>query len=347
MINKNVYIWSCDLETFRGEGVLAWLFINELKKYCKKKIIVESFKKKIIFNKSSKKIIRNQITFSLNFFTKYILPFYGLLKCWIYYFNSFKVSYVNYLPLWNPLILFLLPPGTILGPITGGIFYDKKKFNSVILRKIFMPFIYKISAKFLILKKKILFSTSLLGKFIDYKIKKKCIFNFVLLNFNKPKKIYKKNIDIIIYYRNHSNKHNHFIYELAKRLLLNNFTIVVIGDFMPIEGIINKGNIQRSKALKLIGRSAYAINSGENSLSLFAIDCLSRRTKIFCNKKNISEIMVKLKDIVYPINFEIFDSSINKVCYRINKKSKVSFDYLPIIKEKKKIHNLLSSYFVE
>ena len=33
--------------------------------------------------------------------------------------------YINFLPLWNFLIFALVPPGTILGPITGSKIYNK------------------------------------------------------------------------------------------------------------------------------------------------------------------------------------------------------------------------------
>ena len=35
--------------------------------------------------------------------------------------------YLNYLPLWNFLIFILLPPKTLLGPITGGSQIQRKK----------------------------------------------------------------------------------------------------------------------------------------------------------------------------------------------------------------------------
>ena len=31
-----------------------------------------------------------------------------------------KTCYVNYLPMWNFLVFLILPPSTLLGPITGG-----------------------------------------------------------------------------------------------------------------------------------------------------------------------------------------------------------------------------------
>tara|TARA_A100001011_G_scaffold235054_1_gene243130 strand:- start:437 stop:589 length:153 start_codon:yes stop_codon:yes gene_type:complete len=37
MSNK-IFVWACDLEKFRGEGVLAWSFISKLIFFTKKKI---------------------------------------------------------------------------------------------------------------------------------------------------------------------------------------------------------------------------------------------------------------------------------------------------------------------
>ena len=36
---------------------------------------------------------------------------------------------MNYLPLWNPLLFILMPPNTILGPITGGSKFLKKPLS--------------------------------------------------------------------------------------------------------------------------------------------------------------------------------------------------------------------------
>ena len=55
---------------------------------------------------------------------KYILPFIGILYCWVYFFRCKKVIY-KYLLYWNFLIFLLLPPKTIIGPITGGALFNK------------------------------------------------------------------------------------------------------------------------------------------------------------------------------------------------------------------------------
>ena len=38
-MNNKTFVWACDLEKFRGEGVLAWSFISKLIYFIKKKMI--------------------------------------------------------------------------------------------------------------------------------------------------------------------------------------------------------------------------------------------------------------------------------------------------------------------
>ena len=97
--------------------------------------------------------------------------------------------YLNYLPLWNFVILFLLPPKTLLGPITGGGRFQRNKKNNFI-RKFLFPKFYKISL-FILNKrqKKILFSTDLLRKFVNKKILDKCFFLFCFNTISNYEKI--------------------------------------------------------------------------------------------------------------------------------------------------------------
>ena len=57
MSNK-IFVWACDLEKFRGEGVLAWSFISKLIHFTKKKNKFNEIKsfKKLFFVKKKKYI---------------------------------------------------------------------------------------------------------------------------------------------------------------------------------------------------------------------------------------------------------------------------------------------------
>ena len=346
MKNK-FYIWASDLEIFRGEGILAQLFISEIIKYNKNsKILLESFNKKIIFKNNKKKIIKDLRVDNLNFYLKYVLPIIGSLKCRYYKIKNYNVVYVNYLPLWNFLIFFFLPKKTILGPITGGAEINQSiNFFSLILRKYFFPFFYKFSIFFLYSKNNLLFSTSLLINILPKKILKKSIFDFALKNL-KPQIIKKKKIEFIIYYRNHPNKKNDFIESIVKYLVTKKIPVKVIGDFFNHTGVTNYGNCSRKKTKKLIQNAGYAINTGENPLSLFALDCLSLHTTLFIEKKMINSKFKNIKKLLVPINFKNTKLSKNKII-RYIKKNKLQFhsrDFSNLKKISKNFNEEFKSY---
>ena len=347
-MTSKTFIWACDLEKFRGEGVLAWSFIDKLIYFTKKKnnfYEIASFKK-LFFVKNKKFLCKkNIVTSKLNFSLKYILPYYGILKCWFKYFRGYNICYVNYLPLWNFLIFILLPPKTIYGPITGGYFFDKNKNITNYIRKYLFPFFFKLSLCLINKKRILLFSTDLLSKFINNKKFKNVLFNFVLINYIPSKKKNSKKIyDLIVYYRIHKNKSNYEIVNLIRNLLIKNFKIVVVGDKLKLKGIINKTNLSKNELSKIIKKSKFALNSGENSLSLFMFDCISNGTKIFVNKRTLSKIL-KLNKLVIPVNFDnpkIFTKVVKKNITQNKLKFSKSKKLLYL---KKKINFHLENYF--
>ena len=88
---NEIYFWANDTKKNSGEGILALNFLNLLKtKFRDHKLInLNKFKKKN------------------NFFYNYFTPFFGVILIWKYYFQGKKICYINYLPIWNFLILFL------------------------------------------------------------------------------------------------------------------------------------------------------------------------------------------------------------------------------------------------
>ena len=130
MKKNKFYYWTCDCSKNSGEGQLALLF---LKKYSKNYQF-----KNIKFKNNNISIIKNLLNY------KYLIPFVGILYCWKYYLNNKNIAYINYLPFWNFLIFLLLPPKTLIGPITGGAHF-KKTNNFYLIRKYFFPLFYKIS----------------------------------------------------------------------------------------------------------------------------------------------------------------------------------------------------------
>ena len=151
-MKKKIFIWCSDTDEQSGEGILANKFIKDLKKY-------NPELNPIIRNISpKKKMILKKIFGEIS--DRIIIPMYGVINLWLIYLlkKNVKICFVNYLPLWNFLIFILLPPKTILGPVTGGGKILKGSFFNFLLRKIILNIFYEISIKFIHLRfKKILF----------------------------------------------------------------------------------------------------------------------------------------------------------------------------------------------
>jgi len=269
---NNIYYWASDIRDNSGEGILANLFISDIKQYFK------DFKIKNI-NKTSKNHHR--------FYNKYILNIYGAIKLWKYYFKGHKIIYINYLPIWNFLIFLILPPKTIIGPITGSLIYNKQSFLDIIIRGILLKIFVKISLLIIFFRnKKILFSTELLKECINKNDLNKVYFNYILKSFNGFfKKKSKRNIDFLIYYRKHNNKNNSIVNYFVDNSFYENYKIVVIGDKLNFNNIKNIGYVKRDVVKKLLSRTKYTFGSSENLYTLFVIDAISSNVFIFFDKK--------------------------------------------------------------
>ena len=128
-MGKNYFIWASDVSSSTGEGLLARNFIKDLNIKKNKKIIIKTFENiyKIKIEEIDRVKNLKVKTIDKSITHKYIGPLVGIIYSWIYFFQDFKIIYVNYLPLWNPLPFVMLPPKSVLGPITGSMFMGKKK----------------------------------------------------------------------------------------------------------------------------------------------------------------------------------------------------------------------------
>ena len=277
MTDNKLIFWVCDYSDKTGEGNLARKFISE--NFKKKKVKINTLKLDNFFNH------------------KYISPFIGIISCWKHYFKGNSIGYINFLPLWNFLIFFLLPPKTILGPITGGALYDKTNKINYYIRNIFFPIFYKFSEIALNLryKNQLVFSTELLKKYLSKKTIKRCKFNFVLKDLKFKKKRRNKDIDFLIYHRIHNNKSLMFDYRLIENLTKLNLKIFIVGDSLNIKKVNNLGYVNRKKINILQSRSKYSLCSGENIYSLFIIECITNHVKIFINKDQIKQVKILKK----------------------------------------------------
>ena len=90
-------------------------------------------KGRLVFSNKEPSSRKNDLIY---FFEKYINPFIGIIYIWFNFLIGKKVIYTNFLPLWNFLIFLLLPPKTILGPITGTTQISSQKIHRSFFKKI-------------------------------------------------------------------------------------------------------------------------------------------------------------------------------------------------------------------
>ena len=298
---KDKYIcWACDFSRNTGEGLLGREFIKYFNKRNKCRVNVIKIKKNFFFQH------------------KYVSPLVGVLILWYFFLKKRKVIYVNYLPLWNILIFLLLPPRTILGPITGGANFDNSNQNNYFIRKYIFPILYKLSEYLILLRfKNLIFSTDLLKKKLRIETIEKSKFNFVLNIVKINNKKYLKVNKFLIYNRNHHNKKYKILSKIIKKLISIGFKIEIIGDKVNINEVKNHGYITHEKVLKLLKKTRYSIVSNENVFSLFTIDCINNNVKLLIYDKNYTSVKFYKKYFIkYNMNFnfkKLLKKNLNKI----------------------------------
>ena len=311
-MKKTIFIWCSDVNKDTGEGILANKFINDLKKYNKNyKFLI----KKI----SNINILYLRKIFG-NICDRFIIPTCGIFYLWFTYIfrRNKKICYVNYLPLWNFLLFLFLPPGTILGPITGGSKFLKKSINNYLIRGILFNIFYKISILILqVRQRKLLFSTNLLKN--KYKLFKQGYFNYVFKDFKFKDKKLVRYYDLVFYLRKHKNKNTNLLIELAQNLSKDH-KIITIGEKINNKKIKNLGKINKKKLSFILQKSKYSFTSPENIYSLFAIDCLGNGVHVFYNKGNIT--LKEIKKNMTSLDYNNFNYLLKKLRKKLNKSYK-------------------------
>ena len=313
-----IYCWASDFDNTNGEGITANLFIKKLiekNNYKEENIVVLNFQKKINLNKRNK-FKDSDRRGKLNIIEKYFDPIYGIFYLWFRYLLGNRVVFVNFLPLWNFVTLALLPPNTILGPITGTSNYDKNiKGLEKIFRKYLMPVQFMISNQILKYRYKNLnFNTSNLKSVLSKKVINKSSFNFIynLYDLNRNETFIEKKYDFIFYIRRYPSKGTEKITQFIE-ILKEDFNIITVGEKLKINGIEEFGFISREKVLDLCKKSKFSIISSENFYSLFCFDCISNGVKVFFNEAMKHEKNFVEDKKAYPINFDNFENSIEEI----------------------------------
>ena len=349
--NNNIYAWGCDLENFRGEGILGLKFLRQLSNVSKRKIFVESPTRSFLIykNKISNVKTVNKKNINFSFFYNYLYPFYGVLKIRKNITNYEKVCYVNFLPLWNVFLFLFLPKKTILGPITGSDYVRKINSFSNTLKKYFFPILYRISTLILKNRKKLLFSTSILKNYFKIKNKNQVIkYDYNILNFKNQKNLKNiKSIDLLLYFRNYSAHGAEIQKNIITRLADKKYKIFVVGDKILHPRITNLGIIKRKKIFEYLKKTKFTINEASNFISIFALDSLSCGVQIFYNRKSYIKQKYFLKNFFVPIEFYNLNRSLFLIEKRLKNYKKISLPRLETNKLMKNYNSYFQSYFNE
>ena len=304
-MKKKIYIWCCDNDKNSGEGILANKYINDLRK-------INTNYKYFIKSPENHKFSFLRKILGINF-ERFIVPISGVIYLWFIYIfkKNKKLCYVNYLPLWNFLIFLMLPPKTILGPVTGGSRFLKKPLINFIFRNYILNFFFKISRLIINYRyKKILFSTNLLRNNnlseINY------YYNYVLKDIKFRKNLKKKKYDLIFYLREHSNKNTNLQVILANKLA-QKFRVITVGKKIDNKLIKNFGYISRKNLKNKLKETKFAFLSTENIMSFFSLDCFEANTYIIYDNR------INQENYLMNCSFAINYNNFNNLLRRINK----------------------------
>jgi hypothetical protein len=315
-LKYDVFVWASDFEDFRGEGILARIFLKKISLYSNKKFLIQTSGNTYLVYKNNIQLLKKK-KFKINIISKYISLFYGIILIWNNHLKKKKTIYLNYLPLWNFLIFFFLPRNTFLGPITGGAFYFNVNLFQRIIRKYFFPLFYIISLILIRIRfSNIIFSTTLLKKYIFFK--KKFIYNFCLTSFNNYKN-YSKNIDFFIYYKLNSTKNPEILNNIINYLSVSGFRVLVLGDEIKNKNVIYFRHLERNSVLAFLKKTKFTIISNENFYSLFSIDCVSCNVRIFYDKRIKPDKFYFNQSYYIPIEFDDLNKIKNRIASSINK----------------------------
>ncbi len=338
-LSKKYVAWACEINRNQGEGKLAQNFLNYLSEIKRISINIKTLNNKIkisngklIYSYKELFTVKNQ----LNFFEKYLNPLVGVFYLWYNFLRGRKVIYVNFLPLWNFLIFLLLPPGSILGPITGTTEINSHSYFERFLRKYIMPSTFRISMSIINFRKlDILFATESLKHIVEKKIKNRIFYNFSLNEISsfddkKTNTFHDRQYDFCLYFRKHPNKNELFFKKFIDNFKVNfpGRKLIIFGDDPEVEENDNikfLGTVDNKIILNYLNQTKFSIVSDETLFSFFMLDCLSKNVAVFYNKKNYTfdQRLINLVAKVHEINFNNFEESLSKINEILNRTQEI------------------------
>ena len=317
------YAWVTDFADNTGEGRLAKKYLLSTNKDY---LIMTYYNK--YFLKDQKiypKLDQEKILINFSIFKRYILPIIGILVLWYHFLNKRKVAYINYLPLWNSLIILLLPPNTSLGPITGSVYNNEVNNIQSAVRKYILPIFYYVNSKVLSKrnKGKHIFSTDILKNFLNKKVQEKSKFNFVYKNIEILKQGQEKEIDLVIYNRSYFTKNEVFFKEVINKLSKRvDIKFKYFGNL--IDGCEDQymGILPHNEVLDLLKITKFSVCSEENFSSLYTLECIENQVNLFVSQNTKIPFELATSEKIIQINYKKINKSIDIIIEKLKEQKK-------------------------
>ncbi len=292
-----VVVWASDFEGIGGEGVLANLVVNALVAGFPGRAIIVVSPYAIHAMRSGKPShIRAINPFGLppltsahqdnrqTFFTKYIVPFAG--ACFLRSIaKRRKTMYLNYLPLWNFLLLLLIPRSSVLGPVVGGYppavsMRQLVKKPAVLVRGALMPLCYFAGAAVITRK----FPLLVLGnpctyRFFPASYRRNILFSCVNILAARATTVADRPempaYDVFFYLRGHPSRHPEASRTLLAEISRLGYKVCVAGDLANVPGVTDKGYVPHERLLRLLVDSASFVCLSDNLFAITTIEALA------------------------------------------------------------------------
>ena len=128
----------------------------------------------------------------------------------------------------------------------------------------------------------------------------------------------KKEIDMIVYYRDYFTKANPFFKKLIHRMSKDkDLKFKYLGDKVENTEKNYLGRLSHAETLKIIEKSKFSIASEENFSSLFSLECMENHLDLFCSEKTEISSKIANSKKVFIIDFDDHEKSINFIIEKI------------------------------
>jgi hypothetical protein len=298
---KNEYIIiCCDQSSSSGEGYLANEIISQI---CKK------YNCRLYDDWLTNCLSSNQYA------KDRILPFYFILVAIILKFRLQNVIYLNYCPLWNPLVMGLSRVGVILGPITGNhnIIPKDCNFINIFKRKYLLPFLCMLGAIALSRDIKYWSATPSVHSYLNSQgIENFHGRPFLLRSFEKKPGCAKISNAIFIYANHHPMKNFDCVVKVIEHL--SQLKVILIGEKSEQEAVIySTHRTSRVDFLKFMSRCEYFLTLSYEDAGIASFEAVDMGLNFLAPRESaISKIFESSIDFSIE-EYELLESKIKAI----------------------------------